>query len=384
MFALMKKKVGLVASDNGRELYVDIIKGWAILTIIIFHCTQSCITGVWGQFLGNAWNVVLFFIVGGFYLKEEALNKPLIFLKGKFRRLYIPATIIYALSVLLHNIFVKIGWYQIGRIHPATRVPFEYFGIKEIGIGLVKVFAAGGSGELAMGAMWFIYSLLYAFVGMSILYWLLNVIFKKKNLFIYMTISLMFLASLSCILSQKYAFTISRFSVAVTAMFLIWWGMIINKKWKWEYNKWWGFFIAIVVFTHCVLMQRGSMALARNEYQDLVQVVVGGTSLIYVLGFIGKKISNLLIGKILAFLGRESLYLMAFHIVGFFICNSILLKLGIFSFDDEKGLYTYNIGSNYLLLVVYVIVAIITSLGILFAYRYIKGLLICLIKDKNI
>ena len=361
--------------NHGRQGYVDIIKGWAMLTIIIFHCTQTCISNYASSLLGNPWNVPVFFIIAGFFLKEESLSNPVLFLRGKFKRLYLPATIIYSICILLHNGFVRIGWYPLGGIHPYTGTPFSEFRLKETCIALAKVLAAGGSGELAMGAMWFIYSLLYAFVGIVILHWLLGFLFKNANSRFYATtVCLLLLSSASCVLSQNYGLTVSRFSTSVTAMFLIWWGMIINRKWRVQYDKNWGFAIACIVFVHCILMGKTSMALAKNDYQDLIQLVVGSTAAIYIWGFIGKKIEMTFIGRFLSLLGRESLYLMAFHIIGFFICNSLLVKVGVFAIGDDKGLYTYQIGNNYLLLIVYVFFAISTSFVILYTYRGLKCL----------
>lgn len=366
-----------------RSAHIDMIKGWAMLTIIIFHVNQTCVSGLWANLLGNHWNVAVFFIIAGFFLKEEALGKPHRFLKSKFKRLYVPATIIYALCVLLHNVFVIIGWYPLGGCHPYTGAPFILFGWRKTGLGLAKVLAAGGSGELAMGAMWFIYSLLYAFVSMTILYWLICFICKSKENRLYlMTIVLLLIASVSCVLSQRYGITVSRFSTSATAMFLIWWGMIVNQKLSWQYNKWWVLVIAILVFTHCVFMQRGVMSLAGNKYQDLILLTVGSTAAIYVWGFIGRKIENSFIGRFLALLGRESLYLMAFHIIGFFICNSLLVKVGVFTTGNEMG-YTYNIGNNFLLLLLYVSFAIGTSFVLLYGYRGVKKILIHGLYDKR-
>lgn len=360
-----------------RIAHIDVIKGWSILSIIIFHADQSCVSGLWANLLGNHWNVAVFFIIAGFFLKEEVLGQPSRLLKTKFKRLYVPAAIIYALCILLHNVFVRIGWYPLDGCHPYTGDPFILFGWKEICLGLVKVLAACGSGELAMGAMWFIYSLIYAFVGMTTLYWLICLSCKnKEKRFHLMTIILLLIASVSCILSQRFGITVSRISISATAMFLIWWGMIINQKFNWKYNKWWVLVIAFFVFVHCVIMQRGGMTLARNKYQDLILLTVGSTAAIYVWGFIGRKIENSFIGKFLAFLGRESLYLMAFHIIGFFICNSLLVKVGVFTNSDEMGLYTYNVGNNFLLLLMYVLFAIGTTFVILYGYRGLRRFII--------
>lgn len=367
---------GKLIVDSKRRSYVDIIKGWAMLIIITFHCSQGCFSGFIGEFLGRPWSVAVFFIVAGFFLKEDVLSLTMLFLKKKLYRLYVPATVIYACSVLLHNLFVSFGWYPIGYVHPTSGVPFNYYGLKDIVIGLAKVLAAGGSGELAMGAMWFIYTLLYAFVSLALLYWVMKRICKKETLFYLMSVLLLMIAAVSCVLTQKYGIMINRFSTAFTAMWLIWWGMIINQKWRWQFDKWWGLWVAVLVFVHCVIMQRSEITLARNEYQDLVQLTIGSTAAIYLLGFIGKMIKDSFVGKFFALLGRESLYLMAFHIIGFFICNSLLVKLGVFKIGDEKGLYTYKFGNNPLILLAYVSFAIGTSFVILYLYRFAKHIVL--------
>lgn len=319
--------------------------------------------------------------MAGFFLKLESMEKPVKFLQGKVHRLYLPATIIYGLNVLLHNVFVYIGWYPLGESHPASGQPFTLYGIKETIIGLMKVLAAGGSGELTMGAMWFLYTLLYAFVGIITFYLLVSLVCKNKVCrFHWMTVILLFGAVVSCVLSQNCGLTISRFSTAATAMFLIWWGMIIRQRWHWQFDQWWGLSVALIVFVHCVLMYKGGLTLAKNEYQDLAVLLAGSTSAIYIWGFIGRKIESNIIGRITALIGRESLYLMAFHIIGFFICNSLLVKLGMFNVTDKKGLYTYELGDNGWLLLLYVVFAVIISFAILYTYRGIKTMIVKLLK----
>lgn len=363
-----------------RALHIDIIKGWAMLTIIIFHCSASFFPNTISNILGNPWNVPVFFIIGGFFLKMDSMENPKDFVKGKLKRLYLPATIIYGLNVLLHNVYVYIGWYPLGGVHPASGKPYELYDVKQVVVGLLKVFAAGGSGELTMGAMWFLYTLLYAFIGLVIIYTVISILAKDNcKRFQWMTIMSIFLAAISCVLSQKYNITISRFSTALTAMFLIWWGMIINKKWQWKYDQWWVFIIAIIIFVHCVLMHKVRMVLAHNCYQDLPMLIVGSTAAIYIWGFIGRKIENNFIGKILALMGRESLYLMAFHIIGFFICNSIMVRLGFFSVSDTKGLYTFVMENNGWFLLAYVISGVVSSFAIIYTFRSIKGLLLKII-----
>lgn len=103
---------------------------------------------------------------------------PMAFLGRKFKRLYIPATITYLWAVLFHNEFVRIGWYPIGGVHMGTGKPFDWYGLSDFLTGSLRVLCCGGSGELIMGAMWFLYTLLYAFVFMCILWCGINRVHK--------------------------------------------------------------------------------------------------------------------------------------------------------------------------------------------------------------
>lgn len=353
-----------------RDETVDIIKGWAMLTIIIFHCSSSCFPSPVGSLIGNPWNVPIFFIVGGFFLSPHKMVTPVTFLKGKMKRLYIPATVVYVICILLHNLFVYIGWYPIGECHPSNGLPYTYYGIKETAIGIMKVICAGGSGENVMGAMWFLYTLLYAFIAMSVIYWIICKMFhEEKARFNMMSVVMLVIAVSSCVMTQRLGFTVNRISTAMTAMFLIWWGMILYKVIMDKGDSKWTFYMALVIFIHCIIMQRSGLKLAKNDYQDLVFLTIGSTSAIFIWRYLALIIQKTPIGRFIALLGRESLYLMMFHIVGFLMCNSLLECLGVFSHNDIKGLYTYAMGDNWGILSLYVFFGVFVPLGIMYVYR---------------
>ena len=88
-----------------------------MLTIVVFHCSSGLFPGLIPQVMGNPWNVAVFFIVGGFFLNTDNMLHPFTFLLKKLKTLYVPATIIYLLAVLL---FVLVGWYTLGELHPGN------------------------------------------------------------------------------------------------------------------------------------------------------------------------------------------------------------------------------------------------------------------------
>jgi hypothetical protein len=112
------------------------------------------------------------------------------------------------------------------------------------------------------------------------------------------------------------------------------------------------------------------MTMALNRYQDLFYVVCCCTAAIYIWGYIGKLIGNNIIGEFLALLGRESLYFMALHILGFFICNSMLLYFDIVNMDSTKGLYTYEMNGSWPILGLYILFAILVPYVIICGFRY--------------
>lgn len=369
-------QMGGVNDCKSRDCYIDIIKGWAILLVVIGHIDNTCVGQLYSWLLGS-WKLAIFFMVAGFYMKDEKLCNPLAFLKGKVKSLYMPALIIYGLAVLLHNVFITIGWYPADGVHPVTGAPVVVYGIKEIAIGLAKVFCCAGSGELVMGAMWFLYVLMYSMVGLAILYWILGKLVRDLGSRNMVMLILLFVGAIaSGIMTKKVGITISRVNVTFTAMFLIWVGKMVQQGFSVKYNHWGWFIVSILVIVQSILFMKVHQNLAWNEYPDLMVMVVGGWAAIYVLGFIGKKIQFNFIGKFIALMGRDSLYIMAFHILGFFICNSLLRHAGFFEIDAAKGTYTYCCGNRVVAVLCYIVFGVAVPLLIMWGWRKVKRIII--------
>lgn len=99
-----------------RFVYVDIAKGIAILAVVLMHVNflfpKLCFVNTSALF-GYYWHVPVFFLIGGFFLKDEKLLHPISFIKSKFKSLYRLALYIYLPITLLHNVFFHIGWYSV-------------------------------------------------------------------------------------------------------------------------------------------------------------------------------------------------------------------------------------------------------------------------------
>lgn len=98
-------------STSRRSLSVDITKGITIIAIVLGHIGYNYPSGI----LVNTkdlfiylWHVPVFFIVAGFFIKEEQLVQPKLWFKKKFSSLYLKILYFYIPAVLLHNNFCSI------------------------------------------------------------------------------------------------------------------------------------------------------------------------------------------------------------------------------------------------------------------------------------
>lgn len=357
-----------------RDNHVDFIKGWAMITIVFFHMSTGLNLGeVISGIIGNPWNVAIFFVVAGFYVKEDKLAAPIPFLKRKIQTLYVPATIVYIIAVLLHNLFVDIGWYPLGDVHPGNGIPFSYYELNDTLKGCGKALLCAGSGELVMGAMWFLYVLIYAFVGLSILTWILKKVIKDDEDRKHVRLSLLIiLGTISCYSTQIVGYTINRVNVTFTAMLLIEVGKYVNQKLKWQYDNWRMFLFCLLTFLHCIIMMRTRLCMAKNQYQDLVFLIIGSCSAIYMWGWLYKKIGYNWFTKSVCYVGRESLYVMMLHIAGLFLCNSLFASLGLFNAESPKGMYTYNLMNNPFLILIYLLSGLVIPLFTISVFRKIR------------
>lgn len=64
---------------------------------------------------------------------------------------------------------------------------------------------------------------------------------------------------------------------------------------------------------------------------------------------------------------------MMFHIVGLFLCNSVFEYFGYFSINSPKGMYTYYLCSNPLLIMCYLLMGVGFPLVAIGIYRSVKS-----------
>lgn len=320
-----------------RSISVDIAKGIAITAIVLGHISYAYpkTSLLDAHDLIYLWHVPVFFILGGFFIKEEQLLQPWTWFKKKFLKLYLKILYFYIPAVLLHNVFINIGWYSTESVNPVIS---SYITIDFVKQTVLSILCAGR--EPILGAMWFVYVLFMALIGLSLISWLLNKLNKDKSkLSCLRFIILLAFTIVSGIVSNKYGFTIRRFSNVFTAMLLIDIGWIMNKKWQLKYNNKYIVVICALIAFEIVCML-GGVELNGNEYKDITQLIIAAPAVLYCIMYFSKKIEHTLIGKGLAKAGFDSFYIMALHFVGFKVCTISLHTIGL-------GGYAIRINSYY-------------------------------------
>lgn len=354
-----------------RSLSVDIAKGISIIAIVLGHINFLYPVGP----LVNTkdlfiylWHVSVFFLLAGFFIKEEQLVQPKLWFKKKFSSLYLKILYFYIPAVLLHNVLIKIGWYSLESTDPIINT----YSMMEFAKQTVLAICLGGR-EPIVGAMWFVYVLFMALIGLSIVSWAIKKISKNDRQYEWMRfITLLSMCILAGLLSNKYGLTIRRFSNTFTAMLLIYVGRIMYQKIKLSFDN--GYLaIACGLIAFEVACMLGGVSLNGNEYKDILQLLVAAPAVLYIIMYIGKHIEANVVGKAIAYVGKDSFYVMALHFVGFKFCTLALQGIGYRGANLCD--LTPGVDGNNLLLFVYVLLGVGFPLLFMWGFRQIKTLI---------
>lgn len=167
----MEQKTAIIEMskiESKRLEWVDVAKAFAIIAVVIGHISYQYpnikLIPI-STIIAWLWHVPVFFMIGGFFLKDDRMLTPFLFIKGKIKSLYLLILYIYIPFTLLHNVLLDIGFYDVAIEYGGKYV--EYWTTRQFIRGLAEVFFLAGR-EPILGAMWFVYVLFMALCYMSI------------------------------------------------------------------------------------------------------------------------------------------------------------------------------------------------------------------------
>lgn len=358
-------KVNVSLHNSNRDATIDIIKGFAIVAVVLLHINFSFPKiGFFNSYsiFGGLWHVAVFFVVSGWFLKDNRLLNFKTFAKGKVINLYFKAMYVYIPLVLLHNFFLEIGClyddinYNHGLLSDYTFVQTLYH------VGYQFLFTQR---EPFSGAMWFVDSLFFGLIFYSLITIMVFKYFNTRSnddKRIVRFIICFCLAFMSAALRDVCGLNIPKISNTLSALVLICVGQFLGQM-KLKFDNLLLLLVAFVIFIQYTVLTP-SVALNGNKYKDVVFLIVSSVSALYVIGGISKKLSHTYSGRVIEYIGKESFWIMGFHMVGFHIFTLILTLFGL---KFEHHFTTPQIGYNVFLLLGYVFCGV----GVPLLIRYI-------------
>ena len=353
-----------------RLAWVDIAKGLAIAAVVLFHIEFAYPNSVlfpFSSFFGEYWHVAIFFLIAGFFIKEEKLQDCKKFIIGKVKSLYLLILYIYIPVTLLHNLFLKIGFYSTSIDYCGKYVTEWSFADYAKHIA-EAVFFAGR--EPLLGAMWFVYVLFLALCGYSVISMLLGKVFKEgKKYDGAKLVSMILLVVISCTLTQLLGITIPRGNNVLTAIFLIYVGQNIINRYHIEFNNPYAFASSILLLWHCCTCSN-NIALNSNIFDNTPLLLAASVSALYAICFISKKIQDTKLGSLISIFGNESFYIMGLQFIAF---KFVTLLLNLFGFDLNLAELKAPAGTSIMLCVLYFVAGMTLPVVLVKTLRAIKN-----------
>ncbi len=364
-----------------RESYVDIAKAFAIIAVVVGHIGSSFASSPLIPDLHKfiyIWHVPVFFMIGGFFLSDDRLLNPLSFIKGKFKSLYLPMIAIYLGVSLFHNLFFDWGWYSTmvdygGKcVAPWTLASY----LKQ---SFLIICLAGR--EPLLGAMWFVIVLFIALCGLSVISYIAKRWSSDRLPFEILRASILFaLFLIAYCLSRWDILSVPRFNNSFTAMWLIYLGMLI-RRWNISFDRLLPaliFAAVVVLFTY---ITRG-VSLNENRFDGVVILSLTSFCALYAICYLSRRLTDTKVGNLMAYIGRDSFHIMAYHLIAFKVCTMLLNLIGYNPLaTDSAGttatplpldILTPDVGSNIFLWLIYLAAGTLLPLLPIALYRRLK------------
>lgn len=315
-----------MANIENKQHYteISIAKGILIILMVIGHSGTHTLAG---DFIYD-FHMPCFFLISGFLFKEEYLDNIGTFVGKKIKGLYIPFVKYSLVFLILHNIFYHLHLYN------------NSYTLTEFITRTLKILTLTGSEQL-LGGFWFLKELLYASV-ISILFFRLisnmGIKLNKRNLFA-SCILFLILAYLASISPIKIPAIGSKTLLATSYFIAGHLFRVLNLR---EYNN---ICIALCGFSATFIASlfiKGNIdvqGVAMFPY--FVVSIIGSVSTLY----LSKSIAGKCGANILDFIGKNTLSILAFHLISFKIVSFIIIQINdwpISRLSDFPVLDDYN------------------------------------------
>lgn len=317
--------------------------------------------------LGWSWHVAVFFLIAGFFINVDKLTSPKSFITKKLKTVYLMLLCYYIPAVLLHNFFFDIDWYSTDCDYGRFIQPYSFLDtLKSL---LLTIFFAGR--EPIVGPLWFVYVMVMAFIGYSILSAVLKKFSSDYNNFeLKRTVIILALCAFFSTLTECWGFTIPRFSNLFAAIWLIHFGFLAKNVFTLKFDNALLALLSLVLVLH-LSFTVGSMRINFNDFHNVAYLTVNSFAALYLVCFISQKIQHSIWGRCLEYIGANSFHILALHFFSFKLTTELInltnLGGGVNSYDLVP-----SVGTNYILVPIYFASGILFPLAFINLFRIFK------------
>lgn len=295
---------------------IDIIKGIGIILMVFYHASTP------GRDFVYLFHMALFFISSGYCYSHNSEKKPIYYIKKKIVSLYIPCAISGIVIACLQNVFLDIHIYS---YDVYSKLDFIEW-LKQI----LKCLAFAG-GHQMIGANWFFRTLFFA----SILYMFIQLMIGRLSInqntaALIRFIICVVLTTIGGIIG--YSFSFGKYFNFFTVVALLDTGFDLKEYQIFEqitkgYMK-----VAALLFSILILIALscfGTISINNNQIIStpfFLTCSIAGFVFVY---YSADVINSTYFRRIFTYIGKNSIWIMFFHYVGFKIITlAEILVLG--------------------------------------------------------
>lgn len=355
--------------------WVNIAKGLTMIGIVVWHITYELPNHELFPLRTLLFHLNVFFVIGGFFTKEETLLQPVAYITRKYHTLYKKLLIFYIPAVLLHNFLFTIGFYDVATEY-GGRVIATYGIIDYVKNVFLAILFSGR--EPILGAMWFVYALFLAHCGFSVISWALRVLVTDNNHYEVIRCFIFFLLCVLAIqLKNIWGIYVPRGNASLYAIWLLYLGYQMRNRFNLQFRNIWLLAISLII-VYCVAIEAEMGGYDCSV--DAVPFTVNTLAATYVTCYIARILDNRRIGKAIAFCGRNSFYIMALHLFCFKLGT---LLLSLFGIERSLSAERAPADGSFLLFCFYLVVGVVFPLLLVCCFRKVWALIASDEKDQE-
>lgn len=324
-----------------RDISIDIAKGIAIILVVWGHSGYTLI-----EKIVNLIHLPLFFFISGLLFNGELQKDYKTFLKKIITRLYLPYLISEFIAIAFRNSLFRIGFYSEmecyggNLIHPFTS-------LNECVIELIRSVILCGR-EPIIGSIWFLVTLMLLEIAYYFINKFIRAVFSKRSSLIEVILTIVIWAL--GIFSEKY-FYIGR----LTPILQYWIFFTIGHIYGYLFKKSISIYqrtILIIFFAISVAIKL-TQVISWSYMANLVYLIGSFSAISLTLEFSRYLVNAKVLSSFLSYVGKNSIYVMIVHFIGFKLVSLILFSCGIVGINqiaqEAAGKTTFMLSFVYLL-----------------------------------